>query len=225
MNDVVTTQVSATPGRWDLAPRVVAAATTALARLDPPLPLSACDLVADALAADDRAWFRLQQAGARWRLRIWFHPDQVLQDRPGRGLAAPADHDWRLGPVPAEQPPPPASEFSLPNTLRFLHQQFMLVGDIIDGRLDPATVPTAMAEAFQEAWLITVDGRLQRLGLPHLGAARCRASFLRLFAPVGVVTPAHWAVFNAFWDGTAATQAEVLQRVGLLPALPRRRHG
>lgn len=217
--------VSVTPAEWGLAPRLEVAAATALARLEPPLPLASCDLVADALSADDRAWFRLQQAGPSWRLRIWFHPDQVLQDRPGRGAAAPGDQDWRLGPVPAATPDPAADQFSLPNTLRFLHQQFMLVGDLIDGRLDPAAVPGNLVEAFQEAWLITVDGRLQRLGLPHLSAAQRRASFLRLFAPVGVVTPAHWAVFNLLWDGTAATQAEVLQRIRLLPALPRRRHG
>lgn len=224
MSDAALTRVSVTPAAWALASRVESATTTALTRLEPPLPLSACDLVADALSADDRAWFRLQQAGASWRLRIWFHPDQVLQDRPGRGAAAPGDHDWRLGPVPAEAPPP-VEDFSLPNTLRLLHQQFMLVGDLIDRRLDLAAVPASVGEAFQEAWLITVDGRLQRLGLPHLSAAQRRASFLRLFATVGVVTPAHWSVFNALWDGAAATQAEVLQRIRLLPALPRRRHG
>ena len=225
MNDAAPTRISVMPAAWELASRVASATTTALARLEPPLPLSACELVADALSADDRAWFRLQQDGASWRLRIWFHPDQVMQDRPGRGAAAPGDHDWRLGPVPRAAPPPPVDEFSLPNALRMLHQQFMLVGDLIDRRLDLATVPANVVEAFQEAWLITVDGRLQRLGLPHLSAAQRRASFLRLFATVGVVTPAHWSVFNALWDGTAATQAEVLQRIRLLPALPRRRHG
>jgi hypothetical protein len=219
------TVVTVTPAEWALAPRIEAAAATALSRLDPPLPLAACDLVADALAADDRAWFLLKQAAGGWRLQVWFHPDQVLQDRPGRGAAAPGDQDWRLGPVPPAVTRPPAEEFSLPNTLRFLHQQFMVVGDLIDRRLEPSAVPAGLVEAFQEAWLITVDGRLQRLGLPHLSAAQRRASFLRLFAPAGIVTPSHWAVFNTLWDGTASTQAEVLQRIRLLPTLTRRRRG
>lgn len=219
------TIVTVTPADWDLAPRIAAAATTALSRLDPPLPLAECDLVADAVAADDRAWFLLKQVAGGWRLRIWFHPDQVLQDRPGRGAAAPGDLDWRLGPVPPSVPRPPAEEFSLPNALRFLHQQFMVAGDLIDRRLEPDTVPPGLVEAFQEAWLITVDGRLQRLGLPHLSQAQRRASFLRLFAPAGIVTPSHWAVFNALWDGAASTQAEVLQRIRLLPTLTRRRRG
>ncbi|MEZ4388619.1 MAG: hypothetical protein R3D98_13830 [Candidatus Krumholzibacteriia bacterium] len=215
--------MSVVPADWPLASLLVGAAETALERLEPPLELAECELVADALAADDRTWLRLREGPVGWRLRLWLHPDQVLTDRPGHGHLAVIGSEWRLGPIPGAETPPAEAEFSLPNAQRFLYQQFMLAGDVIAGRLIPAEVPPSLVEAFQEAWLIGIDGRLQRLGLPHLSAGERRAGFLRLFAPAGVVTPGHWAIFNALWDGTLSTQGDVLAKVRLLPALVRQR--
>ncbi len=153
---------------------------------------------------------------------MWFHPDQVLEDRPGRTGGRPGA-EWQLGPCRSRRRSRGAAEFSAPNAQRFLYQQFMLADDVVSGRLAPQQVPPSLSEAFQEAWLITVDGRLQRQGLPHLSAGERRASFLRLFAPAGVVTPNHWGIFNALWDGTTTSQADVLEKVRLLPPLRRRR--
>ena len=158
-----------------------------------------------------------------YKRQLWFHPDQVLQDRPGHGLAQPEPLDWQQAPAPPEAPPPLEDEFSAPNAQRFLYLQLMLVQDMLEGRLRPQEVPPSLIEAFQEAWLVTVDGRLQREGLPHLSAAERRMRFLRLFSPAGVVTPNHWGIFNGLWEGRITDQAAVLAKVRLLPPLNRRR--
>ena len=99
------------------------------------------------------------------------------------------------------------------------------IDDLLSGRLTADEVPPSLVEAFQEAWLITIDGRLQRRGLPHLSAGERRSSFLRLFSPAGVLTPNHWSIFNKLWDGSVTAQADVLAKVRLLPPLSRRRLG
>lgn len=223
MTDAGHVSVRVAPPDWPLAGQLVAVAEAAIARLDLVRRLAVCDLVPDALAADDRAWLRLERDDGRWRVAIWFHPAQIERDRPDRGDLQPEARVWELGPVPGAAPPAGADDFSAPNAQRFLYQQLLLVDDIVSGRLDPAAVPASLIEAFQEAWLITVDGRLQRRGLPHLSAGERRAAFLRLFAPAGIVTPGHWAIFNRLWDGSLEDQAEVLAKVRLLPPLGRRR--
>ena len=211
------------PDDWPLAAKLQPLVGAAVARLELASRLDRVLLVPDAMAADDRAWMRLD-AGASGRiLTLWFHPDQVLNDCPGHGPARPQDRDWELGPPAVESPPPDPDAFSTANAQRFLYQQLMLVADILEGRLDPDAVPTSLVEAFQEAWLATVDGRLQRDRLPHLSAAERRLRFLRLFSRAGVVTPNHWSIFNGLWDGTYADQAAVLGKVRLLPPLGRRR--
>ena len=196
---------------------------TAASRLALDARLVAVELVADAMVADDRAWLRLSPEPDGLHLTIWYHPDQVLPDRLGHGVVRDMAADWRLGPVPADEPSDLSAEISVPNAQRFVYQQLLLVDDLIAGRLVPGEVPPSLSEAFQECWLVTVDGRLQRLGLPHRSAAERRASFLRLFAPAGVLTPGHWTIFNGFWDGSLASQSEVLAKVRLLPALAARR--
>lgn len=210
------------PRTWPLAAALTAAAEGAVARLELGDRLVDLRLVADAMGVDDRAWFRLETRDGGWRLDLWFHPDQVLQDRPGRGALVPPAREWQLGPVPAESEASDPGEFSTPNAQRFLYQQLTLAQDIMDSRLDPSSVPAALVEAFQEAWLITIDGRLQRLGLPHLSAGERRSGFMRLFSPAGILTPRHWSIFNALWEGDLETQAEVLDKVRVLPPLSRR---
>jgi len=211
------------PDTWPLAASITSVTEAAVARLELGDRLTSIRLVADAMGADDRAWFRLAREGAGWRLDLWFDPEQVLQDRPGRGPLTPETREWQLGPIPSEADAPAPVEFSAPNAQRFLYQQLMLVSDVLDGRLDTTTVPPSLVEAFQEAWVIGIDGRLQRLGLPHLSAGERRTSFLRLFAPAGIVTPNHWAIFNALWEGELADQVAVLAKVRLLPPLSRRK--
>jgi hypothetical protein len=218
-------EIHVIPAQWPLAEQLRSVAFTTASRLGLDRDLREVVLVADDLGVDDHAWWRLDTAGGHRRLRLWLHPDQVLQDRPGRGAARRPDQDWRLGPVPGEDAAAEPDEFSARNAQRFLYQQLLLIQDVLAGRLDLAAVPAGLAEAFQEAWLVTVDGRLKREGLPHLSEAERRLRFLRRFGPAGVVTPGHWRIFRDLWGGEVATQAAVLGQVGRLPILERHRHG
>lgn len=211
--------VIVTPENWPLVTPLRRAAETVLAHLELTETIAKTELVVDDFAVDERGWFRLERHGDRWGLSLWFHPDHVLQDRPGRGASRANRRDWDLGPLPMPDPEPTATDFSLLNAQRYLYQQFLLADDVVKGRVDPAAVPRTLVEGFQEAWLTTVNGRLQRRGLPHSSASERRVSFMRLFSPAGILTPAHWALFNGFWDGTAADQDKVLASVRLLPAL------
>ena len=210
------------PDDWPLADQLLPLAAAAARRLDLEDRLRSLTLVIDALAADDRSWLTLGGGPQQRRLTLYLHPDQVLRDRPGHGAARRDDVDWSQGPAPAADAAPSPDDFSAPNAQRFLYQQLQLVDDLMAPRLDPAQVPAALLEAFQEAWLTTIDGRLQREGLPHLSEGERRMRFLRLFSPAGVLTPRHWAIFNALWTGEAADQDAVLARVRALPPLRRR---
>jgi hypothetical protein len=207
------------PADWPLCDQLAPLAVTAVERLELTERIATLTLILDALAADDRPWFRLDGGGSPWRLAIWLHPDQVLRDRPRPQSPATV---WEMAPPVAEPLPPAATDFSLPNAQRFLYQQLLLVRDLLDGAVTPSAVPAELSEAFQEAWLVTVDGRLQRLGLPHQSAAEHRLRFLHVFAPAGVLTPGHWSVFNQLWDGGLADQPAVLAKVRQLPSLGRR---
>jgi len=213
------------PPEWPLAPQLLPLAAAAGERLGLSGRLADLVLVPDALAADDHAWLRLTGSGDARRLTLWFHPDQVLCDRLGRGAARPPALDWELGPPLSGLELPFPLDFSPPNAHRFLYQQLLLVRDILDGLLVPGTLPPSLAEAFQEAWLTTIDGRLERAGLPHLSAPERRLRFLHRFAPAGVLTPSHWGIFHDLWDGKLTDQAAVLAKVRLLPPLGRRRLG
>ena len=211
------------PTDWPLADLLRPVARSVVERLGLADRLKHLSLVPDAMTADDRGWLSLERHAEKHDLTLWFHPDQVLQDRPGHGAARPAILDWTLAPAPRREEPLAAADFSIPNTQRFLYQQLLLVQDILDERLHTEAIPPSLVEAFQEAWLVTVDGRLQREGLPHLSAGERRMRFLRLFSPAGVLTPNHWSIFNKLWEGTLAAEAEVLDKVRLLPPLNRRR--
>ncbi len=207
------------PADWPLAELLLPVAATAVDRLDLEPRLGRLELIPDAMSADDRCWLRLNGDA----LTLWFHPDQVLCDRPGHGTARPEPRDWEMAPAPRREADLPVDDFSSPNAHRFLYQQLLLIRDVLTGDLHPEQVPPSLLEAFQEAWLVTVDGRLQREGLPHLSAAERRMRFLRLFSPAGVLTPNHWAIFNDLWEGSLVDEAAVLSRVRLLPPLNRRR--
>ncbi|MBD3222600.1 hypothetical protein GF314_15300 [bacterium] len=214
--------ITVIPADWPAAAELASVVETAVVRLDLADRLVDCTLIGDAVMADDRAWFHLGESGGCWRLTLWFHPDQVLRDMPDRGAHASA-RDWTLGPAPRSLPPIEVDDFSAPNAQRFVYQQLQLADDVMSGRIEPGTVPPSLVEAFQEAWLVTVDGRLQRQGLPHLSPGERRAIFLRRFGPAGILTPRHWSIFNALWSGDVATQVEVLARARLLPPLDRLR--
>jgi hypothetical protein len=66
---------------------------------------------------------------------------------------------------------------------------------------------------------VTVDGRLQRAGLPGYDQALRRRRFSRLFSSTGVLLPGHWQIFESLWAGALGGQAEVLEATRRLPRL------
>ncbi len=214
--------IAMVPADDALAPMLIPLADHAAEHLDLARWLAAITLVADDLEDDERPWFDLAREGERRALTVYLHPDAVLKDHP-RGIGPRAQRPaWELSAPPPAPAPPAVDSFSPVKAQRVLHHLFLLVRDLCDGSLTPADVPSSLAEAFQEAWAVTVDGRLRRAGWPGLSEGERRIRFLRLFATGGVVTPAHWQVFHELWTGEAAVQAEVLRRVRRLPPLPRR---
>jgi len=208
------------PADHALGPILVDLAEAAATRLGLAHWLEAILLCADDLAADERAWLELRRGEAGRRLTVYLHPDAVLKDRtevPGQA----ATREWELRPVARQPLPWRSADFAVQKAQRLLYRQFLLARDVCDGTLEPREIPVSLAEAFQEAWSVGLDGRLRREGLPGLSEGESRNRFLRLFATSGVVTPAHWQVFHALWEGTIATQGEVLRSVRRLPPLRR----
>lgn len=217
-------RLSVVPADWPQWPQLEPLLRAAVERLELAAILAQLTLVLDAPAADERAWLQLGGQPPRRHVTIWLHPDQLLGERTGQS-SVPAARDWELRPAPASAAVPEATDVCLPDAQRTLYQQLLLVRDLCDGTLQPRAIEPALSEAFQEAWLVTVDGRLQRACLPHLSAAQRRLRFLHVFAPAGVLTPCHWAIFNQLWDGMLPDQATVLNRIKRLPPLGWRRGG
>jgi hypothetical protein len=209
------------PAEWPLRAQLLPLIETAHARLELGDRLASVTVVLDALAADDRAWFKLGGSVPPHDLILWLHPDQVLRDRPDSNAVRP-ESIWQLGPTPLGEAAPVPEDFSPPNAQRVLYQQLLLVRDLVAGVLRPAEIPRNLVEAFQEAWSVNLDGRLRQLRLPHLSAAERRLRFLHLFAPAGVLTPSHWAIFNRLWDLATPDQETILGWVRQLPPLTRR---
>ncbi|MBK6898004.1 MAG: hypothetical protein IPH09_01560 [bacterium] len=174
-------------------------------------------LVLDDIAPDERPWWRLAAPGA---LELYGHPVHFL-DEPGAGLAGALPAlPWDLRePVGPSAPRP----FAPVRGERFLHHHFLAVADVLSGRIVPARVPPALAEAFQEAWDVTIDGRLRRGFLPGLPVAERRRRFARLFGAAGVLLPQHWELFHELWDWDDPTQDGLAARAGRLPPLDRHR--
>jgi hypothetical protein len=213
--------VSVQPAEHALATALLPHAVTAADHLGLGTWFRCVTLILDDLAADERPWHAVNQAAAGRELALYLHPDAVLKDRPGSTSLPAPEQAWTLQAMLRREPEIEPGDFAPAKAQRLLHHEFLWARDLSDGTLDPAAVPPSLAEAFQEAWAATVDGRLRRAGLAGLGEGERRIRFLRLFATSGVVTPAHWQVFHSLWGGEAATTAAVLRLVKRLPPLRR----
>lgn len=212
------------PGDHPLAPALRPLAETAAARLGLGRYLASLTLWLDDLTADERIWVTAVPAadpapGGLSGLALWFHPDHFLRDRAagvddGRGLQA---WELRAGTVAAACDP---ADFSSRKAERILYHQFLMVRDLRDGTVAPAAVPAERAEAFQEAWAVTLDGRLKRAILPGYSLAERRRRFFRVFSAGGVLLPQHWQIFHALWEWEAPEQARLLEMLARLPSLP-----
>jgi len=209
------------PADHPLAPLLTPLATAAAERLELAGILGGLTLCLDDIAADERIWVtappRAAATGQR-RLTLYFHPDHFLLDRAPLGAPGPGLRPWELAPPPSAAA---AGEeaFSARKAERILYHQLLLVRDLCDGTVDPARVPAPLAEAFQEAWAVTLDGRLRRAMLPGYSQAERRRRFFRVFSAGGVLLPQHWQIFHALWEWEALDQAALLQLLERLPSL------
>ncbi len=205
------------PGDWAHAAAVAALAREAARCHGLTERLRELSLILDDFVPDERPWLRFPNPDS---LEIYGHPGHFLAERgaelPGRLPTLP--WEFRASPATVEAPP-----FAPVRGERFLHHHFLAVADMLVSRIDPARVPPVRAEAFQEVWDVTIDGRLRRHHLPGLPVAERRRRFARLFGPAGVLLPRHWELFHELWECDDPTQDGLLACADRLPPLGLRR--
>lgn len=207
------------PDHWfsELEP-VVAEAVMTLGLAD---EISEFRICADDLAGSGDAWYRLEPGEAKDAppvLVLFCHLDCFgPAPRPG-GAVEPAPPVWEQAQVPAGAMDNQVT-FNPDRAAGFLHHHLLMAGDLMRGDIVGRNLPPSLAEAFAEAWAVTVDGRLAREGLPGFPLAERRGRFARIFSPAGILLPDHWQVFQSLWDGALTGQKEVLDVVKRLPGL------
>jgi hypothetical protein len=205
------------PAEWAHAAAVATLAREAAARHGLADLLNELTLVMDDIAPGERPWLRRAGPGS---LEIYGHPGHFLAE----GGAAPggdrANLPWELR---APAGPPAAAPFAAARGERFLHHHFLAAVDVLVRRIAPSRVPPALAEAFQEVWDVTIDGRLQRRDLPGVPVADHRQRFALIFGAAGVLLPRHWERFHELWSWDDPTQEGLLEHALHLPPLDRRR--
>jgi hypothetical protein len=214
------------PEEHPLCAALAAAAAGAALELQLARYLCELTLCLDDLDADERIWLTFGTAergeggeasvGARRTLTLYLHPDHVLKDRP-LAVLAPHAAIWEMRRQPQGRGAEPAWEVSRPKIERFLYHQFLFIRDLCQGRLDPRRIPRDLAAAFQEAWAVTIDGRLRQARLPGYSAAERRRRFSRFFAASGVILPDHWRIFHDLWEDAEIDQEQLLRALERLP--------
>jgi hypothetical protein len=221
-------RITCLPPDHSLATLVQKAAEAAVRTIQLEQHLAGLTLCLDDITADERVWLLFsppaavpgsgQKEGLR-ALTLYVHPDQLLKDEPLPANLAPGVAAWEMRPPGRPRPEAGQQQPSRPKIERFLHHQLLLVRDLCDGSLIPDAIPRDWVGAFQEAWAVTIDGRLRRAYLPGYSAAERRRRFSRFFAIGGVILPDHWRIFHVLWDDEDIDQGRVLR---LLERLPRR---
>jgi hypothetical protein len=178
-------------------------------------------LAAGPAVTGDEAWYGrvAGDTGPGRALTLYCPPAVFLAARAEGEPPGPPAAVWERTGGRAEAPPPTAADFARGRSDVFLHHHLLTVRDLLRRDLAPRLVPGSLAEAFTAAWAITVDGRLERAGLPGHPLDERRRRFSRLFSQAGILMPVHWQVFQELWDGPAPAQREVLRQVRRLPRL------
>jgi len=172
-------------------------------------------LVIDDLAADERSWITLRDGEG---LTLYCHEDLFLRDSAASLAMRPPSLPWELG-EKRDALPESSVPFSTRKTERYLHHQFLAVRDLLAGVVRPGDVPAGLAEAYQEAWAVTVDGRLRRGALPGHPVAERRRRFFRTFSATGMLLPQHWDIFHTLWDCNNPNHEQLSELAAALPGL------
>jgi hypothetical protein len=211
-----------------LEPLLKPLARAAASRLDLasylPCKLQVC---LDDFLDDERVWFQEETwflAGKPLRvLSIYVHPDQFLKDRSATLSLLPSTEIWESQGKRIPTVAGVVQDFSRTKAERCFYHHFLFVRDIYDGSMQPDSLAQPWLEAFQEAWAVTVDGRLRRWRLPGYSVAERRRRFSRVFSAAGVLLPEHWRIFHQLWEMEVVGHDEVFQVIRRLPELSRRR--
>jgi hypothetical protein len=206
-------RVVITPEDWEHADALAALALCAAMEHGLPVHLDALHLVLDAPSPDDHPW--LERRGER-ALAVYVHPDRLRSDQDAGLIMEPTSRPWEL----ARRPDAPRAErFSTPHAERFLHHVLLSLADLLEGRIRPDAVPADLTEAFQEAWDVTLDGRLRGRSLPGLPVAERRRRFFRTFSGSGCLLPRHWEIFHELWENADPTHETIAAQARGLPPL------
>ncbi len=199
------------PADWSAWEEIRPLAERAWSALDMADHLDDLLLCADDLDADERPWLRL--ASPREAV-LFCHPGHFHQD-PAAGLGGlPSILPWEMPELRREDG---EEEVSTSSAGRFLHHQMLALRDLATGVVRPSEIPDATAVAYQEAWAVTIDGRLRGLSLPGLPAAERRRRFFRTFSAGGVLQPRHWDVFHVLWELEEPDHGTLLDLAERLP--------
>jgi len=177
--------------------------------------LTEITLVVDDVAADERSWLSVRD---RTLLNLYCHEDLFLRDSSASLAMRPASLPWELGERRDPESATPAA-FSSRKAERYLHHQFLAVKDILSGVVRPDEVPQRLAESYQEAWAVTVDGRLRRAAMPGHPVAERRRRFFRTFSATGMLLPQHWDIFHTLWDCNKPSHELLVELAEALPGL------
>jgi len=219
-------QILCLPAEHDLCQPLLELATNAVTRLHLDAQLARLVFCLDDITHDDWVWFNFGLSAAapqqpRRTLTIYLHPDHLLRDRPAPTPLLLSHHIWEKRLEPEELPPEQDERLFRPKVERFLYHQLLAVSDLCYGRLDPGNIPADLAEAVQELWAISIDGRLRQQRLPGYSAAERRLRFSRVFARGGILLPVYWDLFHQLWEEAELDQALLVKLARRLPRLRR----
>lgn len=204
----------------DFARLVLPRLEAAVAALELESVFHTIELCTDDLAGAEDAWYHFLPPitdDPRAGVTVYCALESFCAETSGgRGLL-PGRAIWEQ---PEASPDEPGIDrYSAAATDRMVHHSLLLGADLAAGEVSPATLPRSLSQAFQAAWSVTVDGRLERKGLPGYSMRLRRARFSGLFSASGVLLPGHWAIFQSLWDGALTTPGEVLAACRRLPGL------
>ena len=211
----MTQRIEILPADWQYGERLIPLVRAVSAQHELTLRLTEINLIVDDVAADERSWLGLRDRSV---LNLYCHEDLFLRDSAASLTMGPASLPWELG----ERRDPERetlAPFSVRKTERYLHHQFLAVKDILTGVIRPEAVPRRLAESYQEAWAVTVDGRLRRAAMPGHPVAERRRRFFRTFSATGMLLPQHWDIFHTLWECNHPTHELLLELAETLPGL------